>query len=290
MAEIEAERCPVCPETGPPTRARIGDDTIPANEDALYWIGCSKCETWLHSTCLVLGSDTYRSTIPDAILLVLNDHQGAWTNWTAWIDKYYCRACLDFSVSPENPRPPRHPLKATLKAGCPPRSSAPTSARKGRESSVKLDGSPGPSKRPRLASSQPSQPDENARPKRKAAENAPDYHAWNHGIPTPTGNWLKLIQEPEKYGAEIRIGDFPQVQGGLLSREWIESDVSAVASGEISPEIFYGPNRRPVIVRSADGGIEAMGGKLPDQGLTVADVAEHVGRNHPVDVIGTFVP
>jgi F-box/leucine-rich repeat protein 10/11 len=49
---------------------------------------------------------------------------------------------------------------------------------------------------------------------------------------------------------------------------------------------FYGPDRRPMIVRPEQGGIEGMGGKLPDANLTVSDVAEQLGRNHTVDVIG----
>lgn len=283
MAETQtdAERCPICPASGPPTRNKPVGDGAPLddNNDELYWIACSKCETWYHSTCLVQGSETHRSTIPDVVMASLGDHQGAWTNWTAWIDKWYCRTCLDFSVSPENPRPPRHPFKATVKSGCPPKPGAP-SVKKAKGRSPHASQSPAPSKRPRLSSSQPG--DENARPKRKAAENAPDYHAWNHGIPTPTGNWLKLIQEPEKYGADIRIGDFPQVSGELLSKDWLESD----AVGAVSPMTFYGPDRRPMIVRPEQGGIEGMGGKLPDANLTVSDVAEQLGRNHTVDVIG----
>ena len=45
-----------------------------------------------------------------------------------------------------------------------------------------------------------------SRPKRKAAENAPDYHAWNHGIAAPTTKWLTLIANPDEYGKDIHTG------------------------------------------------------------------------------------
>lgn len=276
MSDSDVERCPICPGSGPPSRSKA--EVAADNGDELYWIACSKCETWYHSICLIQGNLDHRFTVPEAVTSVLDEYQGAWTNWTAWIDKWYCRSCLDASISPDNPRPPRHPLKATVKSGCPPKS-APSSVKKARQLSADPDDSAGPSKRPRISSSQP---EDGARPKRKAAENAPDYHAWNHGIPAPTGNWIKLIQDPEKYGADIREGDFPRVKGGMLSKQWLDSGES---SG-LQPDTFYGPNRRPILVRPEDGGIESMGGKLPDKYLTVADVAEQVGRNHPVDVIG----
>jgi len=44
------------------------------------------------------------------------------------------------------------------------------------------------------------------RPKRQAALNRPDYHALHHHIATPTGKWLQLIGDPEKYGKVIKEG------------------------------------------------------------------------------------
>lgn len=45
-----------------------------------------------------------------------------------------------------------------------------------------------------------------ARPKRQAALNRPDYHALHHHIATPTGKWLRLIADPEKYNTTILDG------------------------------------------------------------------------------------
>jgi F-box/leucine-rich repeat protein 10/11 len=125
----------------------------------------------------------------------------------------YCRPCLDWSVNPDNPRPPRHPILATIKA---PKNKAPPK----RLSTVSAADSP-TAKKPRLGSSRPSSaaPDDkndqasssapsSSRPKRKAAENAPDYYAWNHGIAAPTTKWLQLIADPAKYGKDIQDGEF----------------------------------------------------------------------------------
>lgn len=87
--------------------------------------------------------------------------------------------------------------------------------------------------------------------------------------------------DPAKYGKDIREGNFPRIPAGLLGQEWLEG-----GGGEVSPELFYGPDRRPMLVKPENGGIEGMGGKLPGQELTVGDVAEQVGRNRMVDVIG----
>lgn len=43
----------------------------------------------------------------------------------------------------------------------------------------------------------------NGRPKRKVAENQPDYHALHNHISTPTAKWLALIKEPKKTGRVI---------------------------------------------------------------------------------------
>lgn len=45
-----------------------------------------------------------------------------------------------------------------------------------------------------------------SRPKRQAALNRPDYHALHHHIATPTGKWLRLIADPEKYNTTILDG------------------------------------------------------------------------------------
>ena len=48
----------------------------------------------------------------------------------------------------------------------------------------------------------------NSRPKRQATLNRLDYHALHHSIATPTGKWLELIHNPEKYGKTIKEGPY----------------------------------------------------------------------------------
>lgn len=123
-------------------------------------------------------------------------------------------------MDPTNPRPPRRPVVATT-------SNAYTRYKNGqngqskRSARTKVDGEP-PSKRARSGSARPGSvvnggddakvepvttPVNGSRPKRRAAENAPDYYAWNHGISAPTNKWLQLISDPEKYGKVILDGE-----------------------------------------------------------------------------------
>ena len=152
----------------------------------------------------------------------------------------------------------------------------------------------------------------NGRPKRKVAENQPDYHALHNHISTPTAKWLALIKEPKKTGRVIserecvahlglsavfcmsvelskgatQIGPYTRIPGSLLTKQWIESDPSSSSNPQHSPSIFHGPDREPFVVSKEDGGFTSMGGKLPKTGLTVQDVANLVGRDRMVDVIG----
>ena len=54
-----------------------------------------------------------------------------------------------------------------------------------------------------------------ARPKRQAALNRPDYHALHHHIATPTGKWLRLIADPEKYNTIILDGKLEHLHGPI---------------------------------------------------------------------------
>jgi hypothetical protein len=56
-----------------------------------------------------------------------------------------------------------------------------------------------------------------ARPKRQAALNRPDYHALHHHIATPTGKWLRLIADPEKYNTTILDGELARLLAKLLT-------------------------------------------------------------------------
>ena len=238
----EVDKCPICPSAGPPTRPSPSTSVF---GDELHWIACSKCSTWYHSVCILQSeARDESSTVPQVVRDEIGDD--IWANWGAWVDRWYCRACIDYSTSPENPKPPHHPLKATTKKSA---------------FAKNTTGATG---------------QEEARPKRKAAENAPDYWAWNHGIASPTANWLRLIAEPAKFGKDIREGDFPRLKAESVNKEWLDSGTAGV---------FYGEERRPMLIKKEDGGIEGLGGKVPGRELTVSDVAEQVGRNEVVPVI-----
>jgi F-box/leucine-rich repeat protein 10/11 len=114
----------------------------------------------------------------------------------------------------------------------------------------------------------------------------------NH-VATPTKQWVELIKDPAKFGRIIGADDFPRVPGSLLTREWVESGRrsgkwSAEFPQEFPPTLFYGPAREPLVVHPDNGGLGAMGGVVPGPELTVDDVADLVGPDKMVDVIGEF--
>lgn len=56
---------------------------------------------------------------------------------------------------------------------------------------------------------------------------------------------------------------------------------------EISPEVFFGPDREPLIIPKSRGGFESLGGKVPShETFGIDDVVKLVGKDYMVDVIG----
>lgn len=212
----------------------------------------------------------------------------------------YCKPCIDYSKSPENPKPPRNPMHSTMRrkrVNQPSTSSSPATKRARLDSQVSVSSSANGDATP-----------EQGRPKRHAALDRPDYYNMHNHNATPTRGWLDLIKNPAKHGRVIKEGElriashaltidnFPRAPGSLLRKQWIESGISAsdVAldappyPAQLPPTLFYGPTREPLVVRAEDGGITSMGGKVPDPGLTVDDVSRLVGPQRMVDVIGEF--
>lgn len=111
-------------------------------------------------------------------------------------DDRYCLDCIAFSTSPDNPKPPRQPLAATLKKPRK-RASATASPTRKRSRLSSTDAAPEP------VGSAVDAP----RPKRKAALDRPDYWNMHNHIATPTKNWLDLIKDPKKYGRVIKPGE-----------------------------------------------------------------------------------
>ncbi|WVF67599.1 hypothetical protein IAT40_002357 [Kwoniella sp. CBS 6097] len=329
LVEPEPETCPLCPSTGPPQPPRSDDnkgatsvlktaeeedENGEADTMAMTWIACTKCSSWFHSACLLLSEDQVKESIPAAIVEEVGtnrvDEGGPWFDWTAWVSKWYCRTCLDRASSPSNPRPPRHPLVATLKKGCPPFGKESKVKRSASTISVAQSPAKAP-KRPRASASSTrkrssvspepvpnghapspsfngagstSEVKSEGRPKRNVRQL--DYHNLNNSIATPTSQWLDLIADPAAYGTTILDADYRCVPGKLLSKAWLESDPSSSEWSEpYPPTLFYGEDREPIIVRPEDGGFTSMGGHLPGKDLTVQEVAKLVGPEKMVPVI-----
>jgi hypothetical protein len=101
-------------------------------------------------------------------------------------------------------------------------------------------------------------------PTRKSTrtKKAPDY-----GILSDEGNagrWQLLMQ-----GKTIAKDSFRRMPGGELTLEWLEADPDSL--------------KNPIIVETPDG----LGMKMPPTDFSVDDVAEAVGENTPVEVIGS---
>ncbi|WWC63582.1 uncharacterized protein I303_106187 [Kwoniella dejecticola CBS 10117] len=305
----EVEVCPLCPSTGPPQPP----STQVTGEVDLVWIACTKCSTWYHSVCLFLADEKIRSTIPPSIVEEAETNrkdEGAWFNWTQWIDKWYCLTCISRASSPSNPRPPRRPLAATLKKGI----SLSDSQLKRSASSASLAGPTKQNKRARMSA--PSATDDatfgvrqstqsldegeiqsngddikqerngsveagpEGRPKRNLKQL--DYNNLNNSIATPTNQWLDLIANPAKYGRVIRDANYQSVPSDLLSRSWLDG---TAPDPHYPPTLFYGEHREPIIVKPENGGFSGLGGQVPGKDLTVQDVARLVGPKRMVDVI-----
>lgn len=72
-------------------------------------------------------------------------------------------------------------------------------------------------------------------------------------------------------GKDIRDDNFKRMKGSDVGLEWLENDETAM--------------QEPIVVETPDG----LGMKMPPEEFTVDDVAELVGEETPVEVIGMFV-
>src|ERR1700722_14012038 len=90
-----------------------------------------------------------------------------------------------------------------------------------------------------------------------------DYANLNSGLQSDPSRWMRLLDS--KIVAEA---NFKRMHGSGVSLNWLNSDDSAM--------------REPIIIESPDG----LGMKMPPPTFTVRDVAEIVGEDAPVEVIG----
>ncbi len=70
------------------------------------------------------------------------------------------------------------------------------------------------------------------------------------------------------HGKTIKKDSFPRMHGNELNLDWLISNETAMTE--------------PIIVEKVDG----LGMKMPPDNITVADVAEIVGPDTPVEVMG----
>ncbi|KAK4689621.1 hypothetical protein P7C73_g484, partial [Tremellales sp. Uapishka_1] len=254
MSDSDTQRCPLCPDYGPPHRAESSsalpppspDDTDPErpgspSTPALNWIECDQCRKWYHAVCVLRQEDDKTKTVPSQLWDEIRQQQreggeGYWWDWTQLVNKWYCHSCLVRSLPSVNKRP-RKPLAASLKANAltklgPQHSHTHTSPRPATPASpdtlvssakrVKLDSESGD--RTAVESTSPApESTTDSRPKRQAALNKPDYHALHNHIATPTSKWLELIHDPGKTNRVINDAKLPCIPGRLLTKAWIES-------------------------------------------------------------------
>jgi len=79
--------------------------------------------------------------------------------------------------------------------------------------------------------------------------------------------WQQMLQEKS-----IKEDPFKRMQGSDVDLTWIEQDETAM--------------REPIVIEKPDG----LGMKMPSNDLSVDDVADLIGRDTPVEVIGTSHP
>lgn len=64
---------------------------------------------------------------------------------------------------------------------------------------------------------------------------------------------------------------FKRMHGSTLTTEWLDSDPTAMTE--------------PIIIEQPDG----LGMEMPDKKLTIGQIADTLGRDTPVEVIGNYL-
>lgn len=91
-----------------------------------------------------------------------------------------------------------------------------------------------------------------------------NYANLDQGLEADPNRWSKVVQSKA-----VLPSPFRRMKGSELNVDWLVNDPTAMTE--------------PVIVEEKTG----LGMKLPDPSITVKDVAEAVGADMPVEVIGT---
>jgi len=93
-----------------------------------------------------------------------------------------------------------------------------------------------------------------------------DYANLNAGIASDPNRWLKMLETKN-----IKKAPFKNMKGSQLD-SWLEDDEDAM--------------REPIIIEQPEG----LGMKMPPPGLTVEHVAEYIGEDTPLEVVGMCIP
>lgn len=93
-----------------------------------------------------------------------------------------------------------------------------------------------------------------------------DYANLNAGVESDPSRWLRVIQSKP-----IKDDNFRRMKGTDVGLEWLENDETAM--------------REPIVVENPEG----LRMKMPSPEFSVQDVADEVGHETPVEVIGECV-
>ena len=104
-------------------------------------------------------------------------------------------------------------------------------------------------------------------PARKSARKKPqrDYAGLNSGQELDPNRWLRMME-----GKAIKKDPFRRMKGSEVGIEWLENDENAM--------------KEPIVIEEDEG----LGMKMPPADFSVDDVADALGRDHPVEVIGRY--
>lgn len=91
-----------------------------------------------------------------------------------------------------------------------------------------------------------------------------DYADMNSGLDSNSNRWIRVLEKKE-----IKDSPFKRLDGSSVGIQWLQEDESAMTE--------------PIIIERPDG----LGMKMPSNDFTVDEVAELVGPDMPVEVIGT---
>lgn len=102
-------------------------------------------------------------------------------------------------------------------------------------------------------------------PTRKSSRkrNQLDYANLESGMDSDSSKWTRILANKP-----IKDASFPYMEGSEITIEWVNGDPAAMTE--------------PVIVSRPEG----LGMKMPSSDLTVQDIAEIVGEDTPIEVIG----